>query len=321
MRGNVFILTEGACHKTGAGLPGGEWCPAPLGLPATYSGPSRSKRAWLPAGPLGPCPDHLGWGSGSRADPAEGNLGGGQSSCRGPWGGATSPAAAPLRSRTRDGSSLGTDPGTRPARRGLPSGGVDSPVTPRASQRCMWPLGSPEGSGRVLGLRARWPARPPEVRLVLGFTGFPALPASTAAPVRHLGSALPGPNPRKARMSWGLPSRPHSWSLPLPCCSRATSGSGSPASVPGSPWSPSWAGQAGPAASCAMGSSGPGAESCSWAGGAAGPGGLGTLGSKTSWSLGSRAPGAPRRNPDGCFAKAWTFLRVRGPPAKASAMA
>ena len=46
-----------------------------------------------------------------------------------------------------------------------------------------------------------------------------------------------------------------------------------------------------------------------------------TLGSRTSWSLGSRAPGAPGRDPDGCFAKAWTFLRVRGPPTRASAMA
>ena len=38
-------------------------------------------------------------------------------------------------------------------------------------------------------------------------------------------------------------------------------------------------------------------------------------------SLGRRAPGAPGLEPDGCFAKACTLLRVRGPPARASAMA
>ena len=90
-------------------------------------------------------------------------------------------------------------------------------------------------------------------------------------------------------------------------------GPGPPQPVPGSPWASSWA--------CAMGSSGPGSAACSRACGAAGPGGLSTLGSRTSRSLGSRVPGAPGRDPDGCFAKAWTFLRVRGPPARASAMA
>lgn len=53
----------------------------------------------------------------------------------------------------------------------------------------------------------------------------------------------------------------------------------------------------------------------------AGPGGFGALGSRTSRSLGRRTPGAPGWEPDGCFAKACAFLRVRGPPTKASAMA
>ena len=58
-----------------------------------------------------------------------------------------------------------------------------------------------------------------------------------------------------------------------------------------------------------------------WALGYAGPAGLGAWGSSVITSLGRRAPGAPGLEPDGCFAKACTFLRVRGPPARASAMA
>ena len=79
----------------------------------------------------------------------------------------------------------------------------------------MWPLGSPEGSGRVLGLRARWPADPPGVRLALGCAGFPVLPTLSAAPFGLSGTPLLGPKPSKARTSRGLPPRPPSWSLPL----------------------------------------------------------------------------------------------------------
>ena len=220
--------------------------PCSLGA-AGCPGPNRGKRAWLPAGPLGRCPDHLGWGSGSRADPAGGDLGG-SVELPGASGRRHEPCCGPA-PQPATGRHL---PGERsrgpPCIPGLPSWPVDSPVAPRTNQRCMWPLGSPEGSGRALGLRARWPAGPPGVRLALGFAGFPAPPAPSAAPVKLLDSALPGLNPRRTRKSRGSPSRLHSWPKPFPCCSCATPGLVFLVSVPGSPWAPSWAGQAGPSA-------------------------------------------------------------------------
>ena len=52
--------------------------------------------------------------------------------------------------------------------------------------------------------------------------------------------------------------------------------------------------------------------------------GLGTgwsEGPRRIWVQGKevRAPGAPGRDPEGCFANACTFLLVSGPPARASA--
>ena len=291
MRGNVFILTEGACHKTGAGLPGRGWCPAPLGLPAAPVPIEASAPGCLRA-PLAHAltSDLLGWGSGSRADPAGSNLGGVSRAAGGHW---VAPRTR-LRPRSAAGHGQAIPWGLILGLARQLGGAIRSRLLacdPASQPTLYMALGIPRKLWQGPGLAGSLAGRPAAGgSLGLKLYRLPCLARTDRSPVKHLGSALPGPNPRKARMSWGLPSRPHSWSLPLACCSRAISGSGSPATVPGSPWASSWAGQARPVASCAMGSAIPGPESCSWAWGAAGPGGLGTLGSRTSWSLGSRAP-------------------------------
>ena len=84
---------------------------------------SQSKLGRLAAcGPPWPTPRPPGVGSGIPRKPGWRLPGGGQSSCRGPLGGATNPAAAPFRSRSRAGNSVGTDPGARPATRGYHPG-------------------------------------------------------------------------------------------------------------------------------------------------------------------------------------------------------
>ena len=80
----------------------------------------------------------------------------------------------------------------------------------------MWPLGFPEGSCRDADLRARWLVSPPGACLALVFASFPALLALIATPGKHWGFILPGPNPRRARMSWGFPSSLRAWTLPIP---------------------------------------------------------------------------------------------------------
>ena len=153
------------------------------------------------------------------------------------------------------------------------------------------------------------------------------------------GASTLGPSPRRARNPCGLPA-PGAASSGGPCRSGsaapgpALTGPGSPrftswvAPGPGPPgmgWasSPSGAGASSPSPSRAWVSSWarPAAPDASspraWA--LAGPRGLGAVGSKSRRSLGRRAPGAPGREPEGCFANACTFLLVSGPLARASA--
>ena len=174
------------------------------------SGRSQGEPAGLPAGFLGLHPGLQGWVSSSRQYPAGGNPGrGGQSSCQGPPGDARNPLQP--RAAARHGPAIFW---------GVILGLVRQLAGAIRGRRCMWPLGSPEGPSRAADLRARWPAGLPGARLALGFTGFPALLAPTAVPGGQWGCALPGSSPRKARMSWGLPSCSHVWALPRSCCLR-----------------------------------------------------------------------------------------------------
>ena len=109
---------------------------------------------------------------------------------------------------------------------------------------------------------------------------------------------------------WGL------WACTATLGSCPTKGARMPCSPAGTCDSALWRPPSGP---CSWGAP-PGASrapSCAW--GLASPCGLGTPKSKTNTSLGKRAPRASGRDPDGCFANAYAFLRVRGPPARASA--
>ena len=79
-----------------------------------------------------------------------------------------------------------------PADAGAPPWPVCSAATPGTSQRWMWPLGSPEGPGSLLGLRARWSADPHGAFLPLGCAGFPFLLTLGGAPFRAAWDACCG---------------------------------------------------------------------------------------------------------------------------------
>ena len=284
--GNVFILTEGACHRAGAGLPGGGWSPAPLGLPAARVPIEASAPGCLRA----PLADALTtWGGGR--DPARTRpeaTWGGRSSCRGPLGGATSPAAAPLRNRPRADIYLGNDPGARPASRGChpglsirrwphaPTNVVCGPWDPPRAPAGLWACGL---VGRPARLGFAWPWALPASLLR---PHHPQPPSSFWTPHCRAsiqeGRGNPGA-PRHAYTRGQSPfpvapaRRPGSCSsYPFRARRGRLPGLGKPVRRPGVH---------------ATASSGSGAKSCSCAREAAGPGGLGTLGSRTSWSLGS----------------------------------
>ena len=109
--------------------------------------------------------------------------------------------------------------GARRARSPIDVGQLSRPAcsatTPGASQRWMWPLGSPDGPSSLLGLRACWSAGPRGAHLALGCTSpllFPTLGGDLARPP---GAPASGLRPSKERTSLGIPPRSPSWPLPL----------------------------------------------------------------------------------------------------------
>ena len=87
-------------------------------------------------------------------------------------------------------------------------------AAPGTSQRWMWPLGSPDGSGSLLGLRPRRWAGFCGACLASGRMGPPSAPAMGGGSPRPTRAPAPGSRPSKERTFLGPPPHSPTWRVP-----------------------------------------------------------------------------------------------------------